>query len=374
LALVFLAFRFISKYLAEIAVSFKFFTVPMISNTITYLCAVISAVLFHSALGVSSVFAGFIAGSIITILLILYLLKKQLKWHFNSKLHFPKNIFKDIFYAKIWHISRIALQFIPILILSGFASGIISSVTYSQQTSDIASYFIISQFALVAGIKLNELSAHKNLPDINKIFSKSVKILCFAVIPITFLMFIYSDEIITIVFKRGAFEKGSVILCGRFLKYFVFLLPSMVIYTLMTKINMAAGKIKQAAIFETITNIVLIAAIIWAINNYGAMGYPLALVTVFALINTLGLYIYNKIVFPWLEFKQVIKYIFMVFAVNAAIAFAVIQIKPFLFENIMLNLLSGSVIFIFIAGLLSFIFNLNEDFNLHLRQFFKKLK
>jgi peptidoglycan biosynthesis protein MviN/MurJ (putative lipid II flippase) len=191
--------------------------------------------------------------------------------------------------------------------------------------------------------------------------------------PVVFLVFAYSEEIITIVFKRGAFEQTSVRLCAGFLKYFIFVIPFMAIYTLMARINMATGKIKQAAAYETVTNLFLIAAIVWALGRFGAVGYPAALAAGFLILTLPGLYLYNKIIFPWLRFGRVIKYVIAIFAVNFAVAFVMIKAKPYLFTNPILNLSTGTIFYLITITVLSFILNLNKDFNLYLKTAYKKI-
>ncbi|HUT86070.1 MAG TPA: lipid II flippase MurJ [Elusimicrobiales bacterium] len=373
-ALIFLALRLISVYLSETALSFKCFTVPMISNNITYGCAIIATLLFHGQFGINAVFYGFIAGALLSIFFILCVLKKEIGWKITAKFNIPFEVFKKITYAKLWHFSQLLALYIPIFILTGLGRGILSSINYGRQALDAAIYFVVFQFALIVGIKLNELNVQNKIDELDRIFKKSTKFLIFITMPAAFLVFIYSSEIIAILFKRGVFTQTSVDMCSKFLKYFIFLLPLIAIHTLMSKVNIATGKIKQAAVYETVVNAILIGIIIWAIGRFGAVGYPIAMLVTFTVANTLGFLIYNKIVFPHIKFVLLIKYLLIVFAVNFIMAVGLIKIKPFLWQNPILNLCAGSIIYLIAMTLLNFFTNLNKDFNVQLKNVIKMLR
>jgi peptidoglycan biosynthesis protein MviN/MurJ (putative lipid II flippase) len=145
--------------------------------------------------------------------------------------------------------------------------------------------FITVQFATVTGIKFNELYAQKRVNEIKNAFIDASAFLQFVLIPVCILVFVYSSDIVAILFGHGAFSKASVANTGQFMKYFILVLPFTAHNTLVARLFMAAQKIKKAFVFQVIMNSIMVVVLYLLISFLGPLGYPIGLLCTYVLIS-----------------------------------------------------------------------------------------
>ncbi len=227
---------------------------------------------------------GLLCGYTIQLLFLLLLLKKKLHWNFGVTIKIlERKVLHNIIFAQLGNITSVLSSYIPLYILSGFGAGIITSLNYGQKIADIPTQFITMQFSSVIGIKLNELYAKNEIKTMNDVFVNSSKALLFILIPISCFLFLYAHDIIALLLQRGNFDSEAVQQTVVFFKYFCLLLPFLAINTLVSRIFMAAQKIKEAFWYQIIMNGVLIGLIYVLVMFYGVIGYPIALIILHSL-------------------------------------------------------------------------------------------
>lgn len=319
----------VCTFLIDILTSYKFFTIPMIAQMLNSIIAIIFIVVFHSQFGVLSILIGLLFAYVIQFVLLVILLKKYLEWNFKFKfVKVDKRIFKNIFFAQSGNITSTLTSYIPLYLLSGFNAGVITALNYGQKTADMPNQFITTQFSSVTGIKFNELVAKKDYEGLNRIFNDTAKFLLFILTPISFFIFLFNKEIITILYNRGKFDTKSVILSAEFLKYFGLLLPFLAINTLVARTFMAYQKIKEAFWYQVSFNILAILFIIFMIYSLGILGYPIALLITNA-INFLLIYFLLKLIFKEINYKNILKIFFVILFINIFIGTIVYSLKIF---------------------------------------------
>jgi len=364
LAILLITCIIVSTFLVDILTSYKFFTIPMISQMINSAFTIIFIVVFNNIYGIKSILLGLLTAYLIQITLLIWLMIKYLNWNFLFKLYkIDGKVLKNIFFAQAGNITTTLTSYIPLYLLSSFSAGVITALNYGQKTSDMPNQFITTQFSSVIGIKFNELFAKNNFKRINEIFYESAKFLLYILIPISFLFFLYNKEIITILYGRGKFDEDSIRITSLFLKYFGLLLPLFAINTLTARLFMASQKIKEAVFYQFFFNIFLILLIISGVKIYGEIAYPLSLLLAY-IFNVIFMYYFIKKYFDYINYNPVLIDFIKFVVLNIVIGIVIYEIK-FLLQNtnVYLNLVIGTLIYVLIVVLLSYYYKIIPTFN-----------
>ena len=176
----FFIFHVLTNYLNTILTSLKYFSLPMIISSIKSCIVIVCIFLLKADYDVLSVFLGGLISYAANLLLQLYVLKKIAGWNFLIRPEsFGKNVWRNIFYAELGQMTTVASSMLPLYLLSGFGSGIISVMNYGKNIADIPNTLVTSQFANVSGIKLNEQVARQDHAGMNDTFLRTSKLIVF---------------------------------------------------------------------------------------------------------------------------------------------------------------------------------------------------
>lgn len=350
-----------TNLLGSILASHKFFTIPMIVSVINSLLGLLFVFIFHNRFSLLSILIGQIFAFIINISFLIYLMRKNLNWDFTfTKIKLRAGILNNIGFAQAGNITSFLASYVPIYLLSGFNPGIITALIYGQKTAELPTQLITNQATSVVGIKLNELFGKKNHEDFNKIFLTSVRLLLFIMTPISCMLFLYSENIISILFQRGAFDVESVKSAQQFFKYFILLLPMLVINAGISRLFMAGQKIKQSFYYQIMFNIVLISFIFLNVRWLGVYGYPAALILLH-IFNVVACYWLLKILFPKIEYINLMKYFLSVLLLNCFLSGFIYILKELSADiNSLLSMILGC------AGYLILLLFINSRMHLNL--------
>jgi peptidoglycan biosynthesis protein MviN/MurJ (putative lipid II flippase) len=336
----------INTLLIDIMSAYKYFTLPMLINVLNSSLSLIFIVVFHKYWDVISMVLALNLGYLIATVILIILIKQNLNWSFRFRyIKLSKKTWTDAIYAQAGNITSIIAAYSPLWLLSSFGAGTISSLTYGKSTSEIPDQFLTSKVSQIMGIKINELHAMEKFKELNIILMNTYKSLLLIIVPLSGIMFLYSNNIISLLFKRGKFDYHSVAVASEVLKYFALVLPFSASDTVFARLFMASQRIKQSFLFQVVLNVVFIAALFYLIKTFGIIGYPLAaLLKIIVAFSTIGILI-NKY-FKYIKYSNFFWYFLFVLFVNAIVFLVVyyIQNKYKLVENV--YMFAGGVIYI----------------------------
>ncbi len=365
---------FITNILIDILTSHKFFTIPMFVGIVNGLFALLCISIFHETFGVKSFLYGLLLSYTLNILTLVYIMKRFLHWKF-TRVHIVKDgrIWKNLGFAQLGNFTSTAASYMPMYILSGFNTGIITALTFAQQISSLPTTLITYQFSSVAGIKFNELYAAKDTRSLNRVFSECASFLHFVMIPICCFLFFFSRDIIEVILGFTSLSEQVSEYAALFLKYLGFLMPFMVVNTLIARLFMASHKIKESFAYQVAFNIFLIIFLYFSVQKFGIVGYPLAMVVTYFL-NFGFCYFLEKRFFGFVDFRAIYKEFWMVAFVNLVIAVIVVYCTKFVPVNSALLKVSIAGIFYLLLLIISNkTFRLNNLVTLHLENTLKKI-
>jgi putative peptidoglycan lipid II flippase len=359
--------------MTDIMTSYKFFSIPMIAGIINGIFSIIFIVLFHGLLDVSSLLVGLLLSYSLNFILLFSLMKKKLNWNFGfRRLKIEKRIWRNIAFAQAGNITSSLSAYAPLYLLSGFSSGIITSLNFAQQISSLPTTLVTNQFSAVAGIKFNESYAEKDFGKINRSFLSTANFLMFILFPVAGIFFLFPSQIVSVLLEHGAFGKQGVAYTSLFLKYLGLLLPMLVINTLFARLFMASHKIMESFWYQVCFNIVLITSLYVTINRFGFAAYPITLVCVH-ILNILCCYLLEKKYFGMIRYEQVLRKMLLLLLVNLAVGGSVYF---FIFysgiQSDFLTLTIGASLYLSIIFVIGIKSKINETFSDFVRESWRK--
>jgi putative peptidoglycan lipid II flippase len=354
----------VTTLLTDILASYRFFTIPVIAGMINSVCSIIFVVFFHNILDITSILMGLILAYSFNILMLLYLMVRHLKWKFRaSRQAVSKKALNNLVYSQTGNFLTSLGSYAPLYFLSGTVPGIIAALNYAQQIVTQANSFITYQVSVVSRIKLSELYAQKKYKKVNDIFVSTIKFLLFILVPISGLLFLYTEEIITLLFKRGSFTERSVQLSTDMLRYLALSLPFTAIVSIAGNLYVAAQLIRISIIYQVISNLILIGLIALLVNRISYIGYPVAFLLI-NILNVLIVYVYCRYFFPFIRYAEVLKYLAYMILLNIPVIILLKTLSMYreTFGSIQLMILGG-LIYSGIMLAINLRFRLNDDFN-----------
>ena len=196
---------------------------------------------------------------------------------------------------------------------------------------------------------------------------KSSSVLLFILVPLGFFLYIFSNEIITILYKRGAFNKYSVALASDFFGLFALTLPFLALNTIASRVFMAAQKIKASFFTGIAVNITYLGLLYIMIKNIGYTGFPLSVLIYLPISVLIVNYFLFKKYFPFIEFTILLKNFFKTAILNISIAAAIFALSHYLsFQNLYFTFLYLVICFISYLIILlvgNKLFMINPDVN-----------
>lgn len=333
----------------------------MLISSIKSCIAILCIFLYKPAYDVLSVFYAGITAYAFNLLVLLIIMKKMLSWKFNIKMATVKKItWSNIFYAELGQVATVASSMFPLYLLSGFGSGIISFMNYGKNIADIPNTLVTTQFSNVSGIKLNEEAATANHAAMYETFIDTAKLLVFILVPLGFFLYAFSTQAVQLFYAGKNFDAASVIQSAMFLKLLAVSIFSIGVNSIVTRVFIALQAIRQAFFYQVVLNVILIAAIWICTMQFGAYGYPAAVIIV-NVINLFSMYIIINKIAAFINYTEVIKYTAFIIFINAVIAYCVYFIISFVNLSALVTLVVAFLMYLII------LLGLNKKYKLNTR-------
>lgn len=316
-------FQLINNFLGAILNSYKYFTINIITGLVTSIISILITVLFHHQLGITGTLFAVAISYGINFIFLIAVFKIRLRWRFTD-LEFmrDKTVWGNIALMQLNILPVWVRNYFTLFLLTGLGTGIISSVNLSQQVAAIVDTLIISQILSVAGIKFNELYAQGNMQELNNLFIKITDYLFILITPVVLLTFFYSEEIATIIFKRGYMDEGSVGNVALCLKYLILLLPLTMLNGITTRIFSATQLIRQGILYAIIAHSIFLLLTVVFINTMQLKGYLYSLLAGYSVLIFVFYRLY-KLKLKQINFDQVLVFGLKQILINLIIAWPV---------------------------------------------------
>lgn len=357
----FFIFMVLTNLINAILTSLKYFTIPMLISSINSIVVIAAIFLFKANYDVLSIFIGGLMAYTINLIILLVVLKTIAGWHFNMGASgLTKKIGRDILYAGLGQVTTVAGSMLPLYLLSGFGSGVISVMNYGKNIADIPNTLLTSQLANVSGIKLNEQVAQKDYSGMNATFLSTSKFLVFILVPVGFFLFVFAEPIIHLFYVRGNFGAVAAEGTAVFMKLLAVTVFSIAINAMVTRIFIAKQAIKQGFIYQLIMSLLLMLLIWGFVKIYGPYGYGYAIITI-NILNIAGMFFSCQIIAPEINYAMLIRYTGIIILINGLIAAVMYFISAWLPMAGIFKMLILISCWLFILGVINKVWKL--EFN-----------
>jgi putative peptidoglycan lipid II flippase len=217
--------RFLSSFLCTLFHSLNRFLLPAVTAVLPVIGGITFLVLGAESLGIASLPLGYVAGTLIQFVVLFIAIHRydmRIGWRIALKHPGVKQIGR-LFGPRLLDFSTNGLN---LLVDRWFASllgaGYVSALTFAQKFIRIPNSMVMGSLGRTI---LPVLSDQRNRGDeagARRLLSKSIRLMGFATIPITFFVIFFRTEIIGLVFQRGAFDSESTSITAYALLFYSF--------------------------------------------------------------------------------------------------------------------------------------------------------
>lgn len=99
-------------------------------------------------------------------------------------------------------------------ISTGLTIGALTSLSYAQILKEFVVFIFVTSLSSVIFSYTSMYIAKGRNDEVSKLINKSIRILIILLVPITIYIFLYSRDIVSVAFMRGAFNQKAVALCS----------------------------------------------------------------------------------------------------------------------------------------------------------------
>lgn len=269
-----IVFQLLNNLMSAILVSYKYFTMPIITGLVNSIFAITLTLVFHKQLGITGTILGISAGYVVNFILLLVQLKKYHGWEF-LKVHVVKvkRVWRNIGLIQVNILPVWIRNYIILYLLSGLGTGIITSVNLGQMLATMPEIFILTQITSVVGIKFSELAAKEDYKETSRVLSNVLSTLFVLLIPVAIAMAVAHKEIIAIVFQRGHFTASSAATTAFCFFYFALILPSKIYDVTFTRLFTSFQVYGLSTLAAVIGHSIITVITFFAIKQFNLTGY-----------------------------------------------------------------------------------------------------
>jgi len=248
--------------------AYKRFTIAASGDLVFKINIILCMFLFANTVGVFAAIYGLILGSIVRLII-----------HFAALLTNAKNeffTFRTDYLRKIWLISwpllvGIIFSQVSNLVDNVFAShlqeGSISALSYAKKVIELPIVIFPYALSIVLFPHFSQLHIEKNSFRIQSLLYTTLKWIAVIFIPLATLIFLFSENIIQLIFQRGAFDVASTLLTAKPLAIYSLGMPAFAIETVLVIAYFSLADIKTP-IFVGIICVLLNIMITWILLPY----------------------------------------------------------------------------------------------------------
>jgi putative peptidoglycan lipid II flippase len=335
----------LTNMMTEAAASYKYFTVPMICQVLVNTSVILFIYFGSDKLDLLSISIGLAIAYFTNLILLVLFYRKVLHWHFGLDFKtITRSTWFNLLYSSTGNFFSAASNYVGLFLLSGLSAGAVSALNYSQRVADVPNNLVTTQFSAVAAIKFNELSANSAFAALNELTIKSSTFLMIALFPITGILILFPEQIITILYAHGNLDEMMVKRCGDMVMALGLMLPMQAINTIVTRILMATQKVRISFVYQICVCCITIGLTFVGVRLFGDLGYPIALTTSLG-ISTFAIYWMLRFAVPFLEYGKILRTYLQLGIIAISFALLTKYLYPFVNLNEILKVLAFGLVY-----------------------------
>ncbi len=202
----------VSSINATIITGFKHFTVPAVASLFLGICSVSAIVLLTGSMGIMAVPGGLMVGLILQAIVLYFFLarKRALRPSFRFSAPGVAQVFRLMGPRLLTIVLNRTARIVDRILVSSFGAGLISALIYADKLTH--AICLVPPLALTKSM-FPDLVKHFASGDrerVKSLLMKAIRLVCFIFLPVTVIVFVSGESLITLFFKRGAFDVAAV--------------------------------------------------------------------------------------------------------------------------------------------------------------------
>ncbi|MDB5047012.1 MAG: putative rane protein putative virulence factor [Fibrobacteres bacterium] len=288
---------------------YKMFSVTIAIEALKSLMSLLVFLALRPWLGGEAMAWGFLAGCILQLLLLIAVMKNRMGWLFGLAGGIvPRAVRANIGITLLGQLSAFLFSLSISYLLSGFATGIYSSMNYGSSLVNLIQLVFTAKISYVVGIFFMDLYSQKKTGELNFLFLRYLRPALLALLFAIPLLIHFSDDLVSLAFERGSFGHDDVLVTSRFFRLLLLSLPFILIDGFVTQLIFAAKKVGSGFYLQLGYNFANILVIWFLVGRMGYVGYPIGLLIV-RILYLLALWIYIRSTFAFLDFGAVMRFL-----------------------------------------------------------------
>ena len=220
---------------------------------------------------------------------------------------------------------------------SGIAVGGISALNYANRLNGFVQGLFVASISTVLYPMISKMAAEDNMKGLKASISEAISVINLLVIPATIGAMIFSKEIVTLLFGRGAFTPEAIEMTGGALFYYSIGMIAFGLREILSRAFYALQDTKTPMINATIAVVINIILNIVLSKYLGIGGLALA-TSIAAIVGTLLLFITLRRKIGGFGLKEITKSFIKICVASILMGFIALGSFNFLSQNIRQNL------------------------------------
>ena len=163
---------------------------------------------------------------------------------------------------------------------SSFGIGVVTALAYANRIFMLPITIFIAPLVEIARTKFAEMHAAGDYQAFNAYYNNLLLLAIYFTIPVAALYFVFSHEIISALFQRGAFQTESVDIAASILSIYTWSIPFASVFLANGRACESYQRLLWPSIFGTLGNLLMIAAIYYLTKKFDYLGIPMAKVVI----------------------------------------------------------------------------------------------
>ncbi|WP_435219087.1 murein biosynthesis integral membrane protein MurJ [Luminiphilus sp. nBUS_07] len=159
---------------------------------------------------------------------------------------------------------------------SGLGTGAVSALAYAKRLFMLPTTVFLTPILEITRTKFAEMQAVGDHQSFNSYYNNLLRFLLYYSIPIAAVYFVFSHEIISVLFQRGAFGAEDVKKTASILAIYAWSLPIYTVFSLNGRACESYRRLFWISVFGSVGHLFVIAATYYLTNKFGLLGIPVA--------------------------------------------------------------------------------------------------